>query len=188
MNVSTIVCLLRVVPLIPLDRFSRKLVFRVILGRGECFDIIYFVQCGQRVYLTTEGARARTLSPPPIALFPFFSLRGDDVLFVTTLRWHAKKLRTEYNNKKFQRHEQCKAVEGHPNTYIYIFIYPLYSSDGLSRLYIVRLNNWRKHALRKIIGYFRIKTRFSRTEQTFIFTSIKYIKFSIQLLQPLYSV
>ena len=107
---------------------------------------------GQRVYFTTENARARALSPPHTTLTAFFSLCGDD-MFAKTLLYSEVPTYYTWNAsaKKFQRRKQVKAVEGHTN---------LYSTDALGRLYTVHPNNAECFYLRLLLINVRGPTSF----------------------------
>ncbi|GFU96246.1 helitron_like_N domain-containing protein [Trichonephila clavipes] len=107
---------------------------------------------GQRVYFTSENLRARAMSPPPTTLTEFFTL-CKNYTFARTLLYSEVPTYFTWNTstRKFQRHKQGKAVQGHHN---------LYSTDALGRLYTVHPNNAECFYLRLLLINVRGPTSF----------------------------
>nr|XP_034195047.1 uncharacterized protein LOC117611219 [Osmia lignaria] len=135
---------------------SNEAVWRIlsfpIHERHPTVHLAVHLENGQRVYFTTENARARALSSPPIKLTAFFSMCGND-MFAKTLLYSEVPTYYTWNAsaKKFERRKQGKAVEGHPN---------LYSTDTLGRLYTVYPNNAECFYLRLLLINVRGPTSF----------------------------
>ena len=97
--------------------------------------VVHLVHLGNahRVYFTPENALARALSPPTTTIIAFFTLCGNDVFAKSLLYSEVPKYYTwNISAKKFQRRQQGKKLEGHPN---------LYSTDLVCTLFTQRMQN-----------------------------------------------